>query len=169
MVGAVLIVQGARAIEPKGIERTLAALESVCERVVVLGGAERHGPDGSAVPSDTDELTAVVAALREAGGGHCAVLAGDLPHPSSELLRYMEHVRASFEVVVPERRDGSPQPLCALYHGNLLRRGEGLLAAGERSLAPLLDLATVRRVSVEEVAKFGDPQDLLERTARQPL
>ncbi|MBD3291317.1 MAG: NTP transferase domain-containing protein [Armatimonadia bacterium] len=169
MLGAVLIVQGAGVIEPESVERALTALESVCDRVIVLGGPERAGPGGRELPSDADELTAVNAALHESRDGHCVVLAGDLRHPSVELLRYMLHIRGSFEVVVPERRDGSPQPLCALYHTALVRRAEGLLAAGERTLAPLLDLATVRRVSVEEVAKFGDPQDLLERSGSRPL
>lgn len=169
MLGAVLIVRGTKATEPSGVERALTALQSVCDRVIVLGGPGDADADHRPLPMDANELIAVTAALREAGDGHVAVLATDLRHPSSELLRYMHHIRGGFEAVVPHHRDGSPQPLAALYHGQLLRRAEGLLAAGERTLAPLLELGTVRPVTVEEVAKFGEPEELLERTGAPPL
>lgn len=169
MLGAIVFVQGAKATEAASVQRASAALKQVCSRVVVLGGAELPDADHRPLPRDVSELAAVAAALREAGEGHVAVFAADLRHPSSELLRYMAHVRGSFEVIAPQRRDGSLQPLAALYRTSLLRRAEGLLAAGERELSELLKLATLRPVSVEEVAKFGEPEDLLERSGPAPM
>lgn len=163
MLGAVLILRQTSAIEPASIELATTALESVCDRVLVFG-AGAASDDTRPLPADTGELAAVMAALREAGGDHVAVLAADLRHPSSELLRYMAQVRGSFEAVVPEQRDGSLQPMAALYHASVLRRAEGLLAAGEREIAKLLSLCTIRRITVEEVAKFGEPERLLERS-----
>ncbi|MFO8080037.1 MAG: NTP transferase domain-containing protein [Armatimonadota bacterium] len=162
MLGAVLVLHKAGATEPAAVRLATTVLESICERVVVFGGGASRAIDHP-LPADTSDLAAVAAALREAADGHVAVLSADLLHPSSELLRYMAQVRGSFEAVVPEHRDASPEPLAAIYHASLLRRAEGLIAAGERELPKLLEAATVRRVSVEEVAKFGEPQRLLER------
>lgn len=163
MLGAVLIMQAAGATEPSGVHLATTVLKSVCDRVIVFGG-EAAGAAAHPLPGDASELAAVAAALREAADGHVALLSADLLHPSSELLRYMAQVRGSFEAVVPEHRDETPEPLMAIYHPSLLRRAEGLVAAGERELSNLLEAATVRRISVEEIAKFGEPERLLERT-----
>ncbi len=168
MLGAVMIVQEKGAAGPESIERTVAALRSECETVLVFGGSEQSD-NPRPLPRHASELTAVTFALREANDDHVAIAAADLAHPSAELLRYMSHIRGSFDAVVPEFHDGALQPLFALYHGSLRRRAEGLLTAGERDLQPLLDAGTVRRVTVEEVAKFGDPDRLLERAGSAPL
>ena len=90
-------------------------------------------------------------------------MAADLAHPSAELVRYLVHIRGGHEAVVPVRRDGLPQPLCALYHGRCAGRAQGLVASGERNAEALLAEVEVREVTVEEVAKFGEPQELLAR------
>jgi molybdopterin-guanine dinucleotide biosynthesis protein A len=168
MLGAIIMLQRAGTTEPPTVRGATNVLESVCERVLVFGGEASDAADYY-LPADASELAAVAAALREAMDGHVAVLSADLLHPSSELLRYMTQVRGSFEAVVPVHRDESLQPLAAIYHASLLRRAEGLIAAGERELSKLLGVATVRRVSVEEVAKFGEPERLLERAGPAPI
>ncbi|MFW5869011.1 MAG: NTP transferase domain-containing protein [Armatimonadota bacterium] len=169
MLGAVLMVQAAGATDPARIQAATAALESVCGRVILFGGGETSEDATVPLPADTSDLAAVTAALRAAGEGHVAVLAADLVHPSAELLRYMNQVRGNFEAVVPEWRDGSLQPLLAIYHTSVLRRAQGLIAAGDRELSKLLELATTRRITVDEVAKFGEPERLLERAGPTPL
>jgi len=169
MLGAVLIVQGAGATDASRIHAATAALRAVCDRVVVFGPGESAEDDSLPLPADASELAAVAAALRAAGEGHVAVLAGDLMHPSAELLRYMNQVRGNFEAVVPEGRDGRLQPVFAIYRTTLLRRAQGLIAAGDRDLSKLLDLATVRRITADEVAKFGEPERLLERPGPAPF
>jgi len=79
------------------------------------------------------------------------------------LLRYMVHVRGSFEAVVPLAADDAPQPLLALYHPRCAGRARGLLSAGERDPLALLQIAAVRHITADEVAKFGDPAELLAR------
>lgn len=167
MLGAIVIVQGAAPPDPAQLQASTAALEAVCDRVVVLG-SEVAAAATHPLAGDPTALRAVTEALGEADRGHVAVLAADIIHPSAELLRYMAHVTAGFEAVVPDRRDGTPQPLAAVYHTSLLRRADGLLAAGQRDLTGLLDLANVRHISVEEVAKFGEPERLLERAGPTP-
>ena len=165
MLGAVVIVQETEPADPESVERAVAALAPECDPVLVFGGGGRAGEYARPLRRAAGELPVLATVLGEAGDGHAAVLAADLTHPSSELVRYMARIRGSFDIVAPQRHDGSLQPLLALYRGSLRRRAEGLLAAGEHGIRPLLEIATVRRVSVEEVAKFGDPECLLERAA----
>lgn len=169
MLGVVLVLQRAGSADPSRIRTATVALEAVCDSVLVLSFAGSRDDGSLPLPADASELSAVASALRAAGKGHVAVLAGDIERPSAELLRYMNSVRGNFEAIVPEGRDGTLQPMLALYRTSLLRRAEGLVAAGDREIAKLLDLATVRRITVDEVAKFGDPGRILERAGSTPL
>jgi molybdopterin-guanine dinucleotide biosynthesis protein A len=161
MVGAIVGLTAAP--RPEDIRRVALALEDYCSPILVFAPGTGVASNRRELPPGTSDLRAVMAVLLEAGREHAAICAGDLRNPSAALIRYMIQIRGSFEVVLPERPDGNLEPLLGLYHPDLVRRAEGLLAAGERELGPLLDLASVRRVTTEEVAKFGDPGDLLSR------
>jgi molybdopterin-guanine dinucleotide biosynthesis protein A len=163
-LGVIVATEGERATAAADIERLAGLLDEVAERVLIIGDTQ---PGAAAVEfvKAGGELEAISIAAALAGEDHALVLAADLAHPSAELIRYLVHVRAGHEAVVPLRRDGSPQPLCALYHGRCARRAEGLAATGERQAEALLDQVGVRWVTAEEVAKFGEPEELLARGA----
>ena len=163
MLGAVVVVGPAVAPDAEAIRGALAALRPHCHRLAVFGRTEQFDNLHHPLPADASELHALAAVLRQAGREHAAVMPADLLRPSAELIRYMIEVSGSFEVVAPERHDGSVQPLLALYHPKLLRRIEGLITAGERDISALLETATIRRITAEEVAKFGEPELLLDR------
>lgn len=165
MLGAIIAVEGTAAISPARIEHLTRMLDQLTdEDTLLLGGVE----PGSAlqpvkIPRGTSELGAVAAAIAHAGQSHVMVLAADLKQPNLELLRYMSMVRAGHDAVVPEGPDGSIQPMLAIYHGRLKGRAQGLASLGERDVRALLDDAQVRRVSFDEVAKFGSPATILAR------
>jgi hypothetical protein len=165
MLGAVMVAQG-HGGSLAALQPALTALAAECERVLLVGDVESSllhmsGAEQRPLPRGASELSGLLVALRAAEGDHIALVGTQIRRPSPELLRYMRRVRGSFEVVIPERPDGSLQPLLGLYHPAVLRRAEGLLAAGEGRIAALLELASVRRITTEEVAKFGDPDELL--------
>lgn len=164
MLGAIVATEGKRGAPKADIERLAGLLDEVAERMLVIGHAQPSEPAGEFVRAGS-ELEAIRIAAGLAGEDHALVLAADLAHPSAELIRYLLHIRAGHEAVVPLRRDGSPQPLCALYHGRCAARVAGLVATGERRAEALLDEVEVRWVTVEEVAKFGEPEELLARVA----
>lgn len=168
MLGAIICTADFVAT-PDALREVAVALEPQCDRVLIFAPGESDAADFRALPPEAAELHAVAAALREAGDDHAAIAASDLCHPSSALIRYMVQIRGSFEIVIPERGDGGNEPLPGLYHPAIRRRAEGLIAAGERDLAALLELASVRLVTSEEVAKFGDPDDLLERAGHSSM
>ncbi len=162
MLGAIVATRGMGALLPERVRAIEHALAPHADRVVLVGTAPDESTRFERLPTAT-ELDAVAETLHEAAADHAIVVAADAHHPSSELIRYMLQVRGSFDVVAPERRDGALELLLALYHPRCLHRIEGLIAAGESELSALKPLATIRRVAAEEVAKFGDPAELLAR------
>ncbi len=163
MLGAILCLRDSP--EPsETADSVAAALQPHCDRILTFASAAGDdAPARRVLDADAGELPALTEVLREAGDDHAVVMADDLRSPSSALVRYMIQVRGSFEIVIPRYRDGTLQPLLALYHPNLLRRAEGLVAAGDRDLTALVELASVRPVTPVEIEKFGDPDALLER------
>ncbi len=163
MLGAIVAVEGTASVSAGHIELLTKMLATLTDEVLLLGGTEvgsEHQP--VAVPRRIGELGAVAAALSHAGADHLLVIAADIRHPSLDLLRYLSMVRAGHEAVVPEGPDGV-QPLLAVYHARLAGRAQALASTGAREMQALLEDARVRRVGVDEVAKFGSPRTLLER------
>ncbi len=168
MLGAI-VCTGNTATTPESARAVAVALRRNCDRLLAFSSREIDGIDHRLLVPDVSGLAAVACVLGDAGPEHAVIAAGDLLHPSSELIRYMVQIRGSFEAVIPERSDGSLEPLLAIYHPAVTRRIEGLIAAGERNLASLLDLVTVRLVDRDECAKFGDPDRLLERAVHSSM
>jgi len=164
MLGAIVALERGMTAGPTDLRALADLLGEFTDRIVAFGDAEGACAQArvALVPA-SGELGAIAAAVRRAGDGHAIVLSADLAHPSAELLRYLVHIRAGHEAVVPVGQDGSWQPLLALYHGRCAGRAEGLAASGERAAQALLAEVEVRPVTTEEVAKFGDPAELLAR------
>lgn len=164
MLGAIVAVGDAERVSAARIDALERMLRAHADQVAVIGPGSGD-PPLDPLPAAAGYLRALAQAVHLVDEDHAIVLAADLTHPSSELLRYLVSVRGSHAAVLPEGRGGRLQPLLGLYHSRLARRVDGLLAAGERDLQPLLDVIEVRRITPEEVAKFGDPDRLLARDA----
>ncbi|MGD9497088.1 MAG: molybdenum cofactor guanylyltransferase [Armatimonadota bacterium] len=165
MLGAVLLTAETKPEKPEAIDQVRQALRTHASRVLVFGPGGEGEADRIPLPPTVSLLGGLATILASAGTQYCIVAAADLRHPSSELLRYLLYVRGSFDAIVPERADGSLQPLFALYHPRCLGRARSLVAAGEHDPLRMLESLHVRRVSADEVAKFGSPDDLLARGA----
>jgi hypothetical protein len=163
VLGAIVAIEETSPLPTKGMEQWRLTLGHHADRVLVFGGVGEGGAERVPLPAAISPLGALAVILRHAGAEHAIVVAADLRHPSTELLRYLVQVRGSFDAVAPEGTDGALQPLLALYHPRLARRAAGLVAAGEREPEALLSAAHLRRVTLDEVAKFGDPAELLAR------
>lgn len=164
MLGAIVAVEGMSSVTANHIGHLTHVLSTIADEVVLVGGAETGGRHRLIqAPRGMGELGAVAQVLSHAGADHALVVAADLRWPSAELLRYLVMVRAGHEAIVPEGPDGQLQPMLAVYHGKVAGRARGLVGSGERDLQALLDGVLVRRVSVDEVSKFGDPRRLLQR------
>lgn len=138
-------------------------VEGCCDACVVLGPEGVTNPAGWPVLEleRTDSVSALKAALSWGQDEPVLLVATDITTPSAELARYLDYVRAGYDAVVPLMDTGNPQPLFGLYAPTCMGEINAQLLSGEFDIAALLRRLTVRFVDVKEVAKFGDPAQLL--------
>jgi molybdopterin-guanine dinucleotide biosynthesis protein A len=120
------------------VARTLASL---CEEVLLVGGAPPGDAPGRRVADPEDAprcaLRGLVTALAAAAGERVLVVATDLPLVSPALLLAL--VAWPDAGAVAPRPGGLAQPLCALYaREGALAVARARLARGERALQGLL-------------------------------
>jgi molybdopterin-guanine dinucleotide biosynthesis protein A len=148
------------------VQRAVAALETGCGRVVVVGRPEVPLP----VPSLDDRpgpdcpLNAVATGLAALDADEVLVLACDLPWAAPVLPRLLT---APSVAVDPE---GRPQPLCARYPRlAALAAADRLLAQGNLRMMALLDALGALAVpaTTAELHNVTVPADLHHRTDRR--
>lgn len=83
-------------------------------------------------------LGGILAGLRAAANETCAVVACDIPDIPLGLLRRLAQAAGGAEIAVPVGPTGLREPLFAIYRRSLVPAIVSLLAAGERSVLPLL-------------------------------
>jgi molybdopterin-guanine dinucleotide biosynthesis protein A len=125
---------------------TPSAVHIARQLLQVVGTAVEVGPGRSGLravreePPGSGPLAAMVAgarALRASGHeGPALVVACDLPGLTVEALTMLAWWPGEASVVPVV--DGRPQPLCARWSAGALRRAEGLVAEGERSMRAVL-------------------------------
>lgn len=111
--------------------------------VLLVGGEPPAGAPGRFVPdSDVDAprcaLRGIVSALENTRAERALIVATDLPLLTADLIlgltAWPEH-----DVVLP-RRDGRPEPLCAIYkRETVLEPARAKLEAGDLAMRSLLD------------------------------
>jgi molybdopterin-guanine dinucleotide biosynthesis protein A len=142
----------------------LARLRAVAHDVRILCGPGRRYFDRG-VPVETDlvpdagPLAGVLAGLAAATGRPGLFLAVDLPRVSVALLARLLALAEQADAVVPLSSRG-PEPLCAVYGPRCLEPIRRCVAAGELKMTSFWPGLRVREVRPEELAPFGDPDDL---------
>jgi molybdopterin-guanine dinucleotide biosynthesis protein A len=144
------------------VERIAKELSKVTPNISVVGSHEglftefRNVPD---VHRQWGALGGIHAALGACKADWAMVIACDLPFVSSELcLRLAQFAweGSDIDAVVPVQVDGRPQPLCALYAGEIcLREADRLIAGGEHTPRALLANVRTRWVESQELADLA--------------
>ncbi len=120
--------------------RIARILDSLCDEVLLVGGQPPPDAPGRVVADPEGPrcaLRGLVGALGAARGERVLVVATDLPLVTTTLLRALA-APAPADAVVP-RRDGLPQPLCAVYRrAPVLAKARVHLAGGRLALRALL-------------------------------
>ena len=154
------------------LDRQLAALGGLVDRVLVVGGEPAHFR-GRPVQVVADRLPAagalggIYTALSEAAGDHVLVLACDLPFVSRALLgRLLELADGRHDVVVPRTPDGL-QPLCAVYAHRLREAIRRQAESGRLKVKELFDPARTRELGPDELAAI-DPDARLFLNVNSP-
>lgn len=161
---------------PKGLERVGG--ERIIDRVArALAGATdtlllvANAPDapgwlpgvrvGGDIRPGEGALGGLHAALAHAGTD-IVLVAWDMPFVPATLLRELRDrgEREGVDALLPES-DGSRrgvEPLCAWYSARCLPAVEAALDAGDRRVVAFHSQVATRRLTLEEVCAFGDPE-----------
>lgn len=95
-------------------------------------------------------LGGILAGLRAAENGACAVVACDIPEINIPLLRSLARAAQDAEIAVPIGPAGLFEPLFAVYRKSVVPEIEALLRAGERSILPLFGRCRTVAVRLED-------------------
>jgi molybdenum cofactor guanylyltransferase len=171
------------------LDRQLSMLSSITDDVLIVGmgaapaihpstSSQRPDPaEGHARNSDrAGTMTAprrigdIVPACGPLGGLHAALTAArgdalfliacDMPFISSGFADYLLSLTGGVEIVIPRTERGY-HPLCAVYTRACLDSVAVRLAERRLRLGELVADRPTRVVSVEDMARFGDPYRLL--------
>jgi molybdopterin-guanine dinucleotide biosynthesis protein A len=93
------------------------------------------------VQPDAGPLAGIVAALEQCANPLLLVLAVDMPAMSADYLRKLITQSGAARGVVPWRRAGRPEPLCAVYPRAVLAEARALLQGGHYAVTGLASAA----------------------------
>ena len=141
-----------------------AALATVCERRLQVGGAPVPGLEWTCIPdlrSDVGPGAGLESALLYAPGAAVVVCAVDTPFVSPDLLAAALARIAAGSIAAAPRHEGRWHPLCGACSPSLLPLLSAWLDAGRRDLQGLYDKVGATPLEGETLTAFGDPQRLL--------
>jgi molybdopterin-guanine dinucleotide biosynthesis protein A len=155
-----LIVGGRRIVE-----RQLDALRAVTPHVLIVANERaRYADLGVPVVADAIEgagpLGGIYTALVHASTPLVIVLACDMPFVVAPLLSYLAVCGAGADVAIPRLADG-PHPLCACYSSRCIAAFDAHLRAGRFKVQDALAGLKVAEIGRDEIARFGEPTQLL--------
>src|SRR5947209_7369509 len=141
------------------LQRTQTLLQSVCQRVFILGQRELYGRFGECVEDvyrECGPVGGIHAALLNSSTEFNLITAVDTPFLTVELLGYMaDRAKQSRAVVTTPRLGGFDQPLCSIYSREFLPVAEAALQSGNYKIVPLFPKENTLVISEAELAEFG--------------
>jgi len=153
-------------LEVKGqflIERIIGRLQKLSEEIIIVSD-EAHRYEGfeATVVSDVypgkGSLGGIYSGLRKASNPYALVVACDMPFLNLPLVRYMQTLAASYDVVIP-RIGQHTEALHAIYSRNCLPFMEEQLQKGDLKIIRFFPQVRVRYVEQDEIEVF-DAQHL---------
>ncbi|PYP84510.1 MAG: hypothetical protein DMG65_22495 [Candidatus Angelobacter sp. Gp1-AA117] len=148
------------------LQRTQTLLQSVCQRVFILGQRELYGSFGECIEDvyrECGPLGGIHAALLNSSTEFNLITAVDTPFLTVELLGYMaDRARQSRAVVTTPRLGGFDQPLCSIYSREFLSVAEAALQSGNYKIVPLFPKENTLVISKAELAEFGATPEIFD-------
>ena len=99
-------------------------------------------------------LGGMLAGLKAARHGACAVIACDIPEIDLPLLRSVARAARDADIAVPVGPAGLREPLFAVYRKSVVPEVEALLALGERSVLPLFGRCRTSVVRFDDAGRI---------------
>jgi molybdopterin-guanine dinucleotide biosynthesis protein A len=147
------------------IQHVYEVLRSIFPRVCVIAdeGAKYSFLDADIIPDRVKgfgPLGGLYTALAHTAADRIFFCGCDMPNLSRDLIGHMAALSAGYDVVVPAVPKGY-EPLHAMYAKRCLHLVEKSIEAGRRRLIAFYSEVKVRKVTVEEMQRFGDWEHML--------
>jgi molybdenum cofactor guanylyltransferase len=146
------------------LERALALVTAITEKVYVLGSRARFGAFGEVVEDefpDHGPLAGIHAGLRASSTDLNLILAVDMPFVTDVFLRYMlNEAEQSDALVTLPRAAGNWQPLCAVYRRPFAKLAESALRAGRNRIDLLFRETSVHIIEEPQIQRAGFDAEL---------
>ncbi len=146
------------------LQRALRICAEISPDVWIVGQASKYGDFGQTVEDihrDCGPLGGIHAALTQNAREFNVVLAVDMPHVSSTLLKFLiAEAKADDAVVTVPEADTRLQPLCAVYRQEFLPIAENAIASGIYKITPLFQQVKTRVIHREELETAGFSSDM---------
>jgi molybdopterin-guanine dinucleotide biosynthesis protein A len=146
------------------LDRALAVMGTVCDRVTIVGEPAKFAKSGplkyDSVVADIfpgcGPLAGIHAALVHSPAELNLMLAVDMPFVSSELLVFLfAAAEASGAIVTVPRSSTGLQPLCAVYRRDFFLVAEQALRAGKYKIDAVFSGVSVRVIEEVELTAAG--------------
>lgn len=141
------------------LERMLAVMAVVCDRVMIVGDPakfSKYGPVVADVFPDCGPLGGIHAALANSTAELNVMVAVDMPFVSAELLAFLFAVAENTDAIVTVPRIGKGlQPLCAVYRREFIAVAEPALRAGRFKIDAAFAGLSTHLIEASELAARG--------------
>jgi molybdenum cofactor guanylyltransferase len=151
------------------LERALAVMGEVCDRVTIVGdpgrfakygpakyGSAKYGPVVADIFPGCGPLAGIHAALVDSPAELNLMLAVDMPFVSRELLGFLfAAAEPSDAIITVPRTSRGLQPLCAIYRRDFSTAAEQALRAGKYKVDAAFSGVSVQVIEEVELARAG--------------
>jgi molybdenum cofactor guanylyltransferase len=141
------------------LERTLANLRQVCERVLICGPGERYSRFGEVLEDmepGRGPLSGIQAALHATRTPLNLIVSVDMPLMHAEFLRWLlQQAKAGEQKITAPQALGNLQPLCAVYHRDVCMVVDDALARKAYKVTGLFQRTVTRVILEEEIRAAG--------------
>jgi len=144
------------------VEHVIEAIAPLMEDIILVGPAR----PGMRALKRVDDLIpglgpmgGIYTALKTVETTFCFVFAADMPAVHTGLVAYMQSLAEEQDVIVPAW-SGGLEPLHAIYNRRMLSVIEPLVQAHKLRIDRTFDQVVLRKVTEDELRRFGDPQRL---------
>jgi molybdenum cofactor guanylyltransferase len=141
------------------LHRSLAALKSVCDDVMIVGDTTLFadfGPVISDIFPGCGPLGGIHAALKHSSADLNLMLAVDMPFISPVLLRFLFAAAEDMGAIVTVPRTSKGfQPLCAVYRRDFAETAESNLRAGKYKIDASFSAVPLRIIDEAELSAAG--------------
>jgi len=144
------------------VEHVIEAIAPLMQTILLVGPARPGMRDLRRVDDlipGLGPMGGIYTALKIAQTGFCFVFAADMPAIHTGLVAYMQSLAEEQDVIVPAW-SGGLEPLHAIYNRRMLAVFEPLVQARKLRIDRSFDQAVLRKVTEQELRRFGDPQRL---------